>query len=41
MPKQIPFEWSAFVQALTGKQPTAAKATELPTETNETEENNQ
>lgn len=41
MPKQIPFEWSAFVQALTGKQPTAAKATELPTETKETEENNQ
>ena len=42
MPKQIPFEWSAFVQALTGKQPTATKATELPKENveNETEANN-
>ena len=42
MPKQIPFEWSAFVQALTGKQPTATKATELPKENveNETETNN-
>lgn len=42
MPKQIPFEWSAFVQALTGKQPTATKATELPKENveNENETNN-
>ena len=42
MPKQIPFEWSAFVQAITGKQPTATKATELPKENveNETEANN-
>lgn len=42
MPKQIPFEWSAFVQALTGKQPTAIKATELPKENveNENETNN-
>lgn len=37
MPEEIEFSWESFIKALTGKEPVKKQATELPTETEETQ----